>query len=162
VDKKKFIYSVNGLRDRGSAGQALYRCCTDVGQKSRQGKIRSFCTSGPVDMQDLFHSRAGFAAVCLQFLHADRERSRFSASHASRTQRLFRMRQGRLVLPADKTDVAQWSAPLWPRRVPCFFFCRQKGVCVMSALPPAAQRAGHVRSRDSFPLLVNLDRKKGW
>jgi len=35
VDKKEFIYSVNGLRDHEAAGKALYRCCTDVGQKIR-------------------------------------------------------------------------------------------------------------------------------
>ncbi len=61
VDKTEFVYSVNGLRTRGVAGQALYRCCTDVGQKAGEQKNRLFCTSGPVDMQDLFHSRAGFA-----------------------------------------------------------------------------------------------------
>jgi len=66
VDKPEFIYSVNGLRAHGAAGQALYRCCTDVGQKPVWQKKRLFCTSGPVDMQDLFHSRPGFA--CLEAL----------------------------------------------------------------------------------------------
>jgi hypothetical protein len=61
VDKTEFVYSVNGLRAPGSAGQALYRCWTVVGQKAGEQKNGRFCTSGPVDMQDLFHSRAGFA-----------------------------------------------------------------------------------------------------
>jgi hypothetical protein len=56
VDKTEFVYSVNGLRAPGSAGQALYRCWTVVGQKTGEQKNGPFCTSGPVDMQDLFHS----------------------------------------------------------------------------------------------------------
>jgi len=63
VDKKEFVYSVNGLRVHGSAGQALYRCWTDVGQKCREPPERGFCTSSPVDMQAVFHSRAVFQGV---------------------------------------------------------------------------------------------------
>jgi hypothetical protein len=63
VDKKEFIYNVNGLRDHEAAGQALYRCRTDVGQKPGEQKKRLFCTSAPVDMQHLVHSRAGFACL---------------------------------------------------------------------------------------------------
>jgi hypothetical protein len=71
VDKTEFIYSVNGLRAPGAAGQALYRRCTDVGQKTWTQKKRLFCTSGPVDMQAVFHSRAGFQADFV-VLHASR------------------------------------------------------------------------------------------
>jgi hypothetical protein len=64
VDKTELVYSVNGLRAPGSVGQALYRFWTDVGQKAGEQKKRLFCTSAPVDMQVLFHTRAGF--VCRQ------------------------------------------------------------------------------------------------
>lgn len=92
VDKTEFIYSVNGLRAPGAAGQALYRRCIDVGQKIWKQKKRSFCTSGPVDMQAVFHSRPGFEGV-------ERQRKQVVVS-------LWRRRM-RLVLSADKTDVEQ-------------------------------------------------------
>jgi hypothetical protein len=60
VDKKRFVYNVNGLRIFQYAGKVLYRCCTDVGQKTGKPAKRRFCTSDPVDMQAFFHSRAGF------------------------------------------------------------------------------------------------------
>jgi hypothetical protein len=119
VDKKEFVYSVNGLRAHESAGQALYRCCTDVGQKAGEQKKRLFCTSGPVDMQRLFHSRAGF--VCKQ--------------SACRMRTLFWMQHWHHVLSADKTTVGQWLRQLRMRQCPAsFFFCRQKGVCVFATV----------------------------
>ena len=102
VDKTEIIYSVNGLRAHGAAGQALYRRCTDVGQKTWKQKKRSFCTSGPVDMQAVFHSRVGFQGDFV-VLHAsscaDRQRQQDAVS-------LWRRRM-RFVLSADKTDVEQ-------------------------------------------------------
>jgi hypothetical protein len=60
VDKKKFIYNVNGLRLFQYAGKVLYQPCTDVGQKIPVSTKQVFFTSRPVDMQAFFHSRAGF------------------------------------------------------------------------------------------------------
>ena len=92
VDKREFVYSVNGLRAPGAAGQALYRCCTDVGQKRGEQKKRLFRTSRPVDMQDLFHSRAVFA--CRQGVCRIRTR--------------LGMRRWHHVLPVDQAEVEQW------------------------------------------------------
>ena len=57
MDKTGFVYRLKGLREPGWAGKALYRACTDVGQKPGEQKIRRFCTSGAVDMQRFFHRR---------------------------------------------------------------------------------------------------------
>lgn len=56
VDKAGFVYRLKGLRAAGLAGQALYRPCTDVGQKTVEPGKRVFCTSDAVDMQGFFHS----------------------------------------------------------------------------------------------------------
>jgi hypothetical protein len=42
VDKTGFVYRLKGLRAPGWAGKALYRACTDVGQKPGEQKIRRF------------------------------------------------------------------------------------------------------------------------
>jgi hypothetical protein len=60
VDNNEFVYSVNGLRAAGSTGKALYRCRTDVGQKTVEQKKSDFHTLAPVDMQWFFHSRCDF------------------------------------------------------------------------------------------------------
>jgi hypothetical protein len=60
VDKSEFVYSVNGLRNFESAGKALYRGRSNVGQKRRSQKKAGFCTLAPVDMQAFFHRRCDF------------------------------------------------------------------------------------------------------
>jgi hypothetical protein len=60
VDKRRFVYSVNGLREFQYVGKRLYGCRTEVGQQSAGLQTRGFCTSDPVDMQPLFHRRVNF------------------------------------------------------------------------------------------------------
>lgn len=60
VDKQGFVYSVNGLREFQYVGKRLYGCRTEVGQQWASLQSSAFCTSDPVDMQPLFHSRANF------------------------------------------------------------------------------------------------------
>ncbi|MFL6633262.1 MAG: hypothetical protein ACJ8HJ_13215 [Massilia sp.] len=136
MDKNEFIYNVNGLRDNEAAGQALYRCRTDVGQKPGEQKKRLFCTSGAVDIQHLVHSRAGFA--CLQ--------------GACRMRTLVWMRRRHHVLSVDKTKVEQRLRRVWLRQCPASFFLQTKR---------RSRRTGFAarRSFGTFPSLVNLDRK---
>ena len=138
VDKTEFVYSVNGLHASGTAGQALYRCWTDVGQKPGEQKNRPFCTSGPVDMQDLFHSRADF--VCQR--------------DVCRLRTLFGLRRWHHVLPVDKRQSSSACIRSGCDGARFLFFCRQKSVCVMPAFAVD-------RCRPSCPSLVNLERKKG-
>lgn len=60
VDKTGLLHKISSLGRTKRAGQGLYRACTDVGKKKPGGQSSAFCTSGPVDMQGLVHSRAGF------------------------------------------------------------------------------------------------------
>jgi hypothetical protein len=64
VDKIGFVYRLKGLRHRKPAGQALYRPCTDVGQKPGRTVNRHFCTSDAGDMQGFVHSRASKDGFC--------------------------------------------------------------------------------------------------
>jgi hypothetical protein len=58
VDKIGLLHKISSLRHRQGAGQGLYRACTDVGKKTASLQEAVFCTSHPVDMQRLVHSRA--------------------------------------------------------------------------------------------------------
>ena len=63
VDKNGLLHKISSLRFRQGAGQGLYRACTDVGKKTASLQKAAFCTSHPVDMQRLVHSRA-----CIQHI----------------------------------------------------------------------------------------------
>ena len=60
VDKKSFLHKISSLRRRELAGQGLYPASTDVGEKTACRSRRRFCTSDPVHIQRLVHSRAVF------------------------------------------------------------------------------------------------------
>lgn len=65
VDKFDCVHRIKGLRVSGQTGKALYRACTDVGQKRVWQKNARFCTSFPVDMHGLFHRRSQPARLFL-------------------------------------------------------------------------------------------------
>jgi hypothetical protein len=112
VDKTEFVYSVNGLRAHEAAGQALYRCWTDVGQKRGQQKNQSFCTSDPVDMQDFFHSGS-------DFLLADRRLQDANAVPDATSMLRF---------PVDQAEVEQYVRQHPDIAVAGFFFFLQTTV----------------------------------
>ena len=67
VDKIGLLHKISSLRLKQRAGQGLYRACTDVGKKTASLQKGAFCTSHPVDMQRLVHSRACIRhAFCLE------------------------------------------------------------------------------------------------
>jgi hypothetical protein len=65
VDKARFAYRINGLRDDVYAGKGLYPSWTVRGQKAALTKKDVFCTSSPVDMQGFLHRCLPEALVLL-------------------------------------------------------------------------------------------------
>jgi hypothetical protein len=110
-------------------------------------------------MQAVFHSRVDFQVVLpfsLPFLHACRD-----IPLLIRPGSVFRMLCLRLVLSVDKTEVGQSLRWHPDAQLAChgFFFADKK--CSHGA-GFVVSRVARCRSRDGFPSLVNLDRKKGW
>ena len=69
VDKIGLLHSIKRLRHRLPAEQSLRPACTELGQKTNVPSKRSFCTSDPVDIQELFHSwDVGHASTALMSL----------------------------------------------------------------------------------------------
>lgn len=62
VDKIDFFHKINRLRGVELAGQTLYPSWTLTGQKSCCSQERRFCTSHPVDIQQVFHRPSRFSA----------------------------------------------------------------------------------------------------
>ena len=60
VDKKSFLHKISSLRRRELTGQGLYPASIDIGEKTACRSRRRFCTSDPVHIQRLVHSRAAF------------------------------------------------------------------------------------------------------
>lgn len=116
MDKEEFVYSVNGLRDAGSAGKTLYSRRTEAGQEMRLHEKTLFCTFGAVDMQAFFHRRElqGCRTV--------------SAEGADGNHGL-----GDVV---EQTGFGMWLARCWRHSIEgaAFFFCRQARACAQLAL----------------------------
>lgn len=60
VDKKSFLHKISSLRRRELTGQGLYPASIDIGEKTACRSRRRFCTSDPVHIQRLVHSRTAF------------------------------------------------------------------------------------------------------
>jgi hypothetical protein len=62
VENSGFIHKINSLRDQKRTGKGLYLARTKPEQKNGQLPMSSFFTSHPVDIHQVFHSRARFFA----------------------------------------------------------------------------------------------------
>jgi hypothetical protein len=120
VDKQGFVYSVNGLREFQYVGKGVYERRSEVGQESASLQTRGFCTSDPVDMQRVFHSRAVFHWF-----------DRAGLVVLAARQRLQNLDQG--AVTAAEPAVHLLVDRTWCSR---FVFCRQNDACGVAARPP--------------------------
>ena len=77
VDKKSFLHKISSLRRHELAGQGLYPARTDVGEKTACQQRSRFCTSDPVHIQRLVHSRAASRRFQTAFCWQNRSQAVF-------------------------------------------------------------------------------------